>query len=117
MTGWAKGYQQLERRRSRLTMVYGQHGMDRAGLAAAATMLVPGEHLFAEPGEVLPVGPLPVVATLAVATDIDRGRTAAAEKHPLPRTGEPGGPNHFPSLPETVGREVDGMFREDIRTL
>jgi hypothetical protein len=80
-------------------MMDGQHGIDRAGLAAAATMLIPGEHLFAEPGEMLPVGPLPVVATLAEPADICRGRTAAAEEHPLPQTGKPAGTEYFPALP------------------
>jgi hypothetical protein len=37
-------------------MVDGKHGIDRPGLAAAAMMLIPRENLFAEPGEMLPVG-------------------------------------------------------------
>jgi hypothetical protein len=64
-------------------MVNGQHGIDRACLATAATMLVPSQHLFAEFGEVLPVGALPVAAALAESADIDRGRTAAAGKPPF----------------------------------
>ncbi len=60
-------------------------------------MLIPGEDLFPEPGKVLPVGPLPVVAPPAQTAHIYRGRTAAAEKHPLPQAGAPG--SHFPSVP------------------
>ena len=96
-------------------MVNGQHGIDRAGLAAAATMLIPGEHLFAEPGEVLPVGPPPAVATLAETAYIDRGRAAAAEEHSLPQTGEPGGTGHFPSPPGRLGCVVTRVVAKDFR--
>jgi hypothetical protein len=85
-------------------MMDGQHGIDRTGLAAAATMLIPRENLFAEPGEVLPVGPLPVVAPLAQTPDIYRGRAAVTEKHPLPQTGTPSGPLPFPALARRLGR-------------
>jgi hypothetical protein len=70
MTARAKSHEQFERRAAGLAVVDGEHAIDRASLAAAATMLIPFENLFAKPGEVLPIGPLPVVATLAQTTDV-----------------------------------------------
>jgi hypothetical protein len=97
----------------------GQHGIDRGRLAAAATMLIPGEHPFAEPGEMFPVSPFPVVATLAETADIYGCRTAAAEEHPLPHTGKPDGTGHFPSLPwfafPARGGDAGRIFRSLLR--
>lgn len=39
-------------------MVNPKHRIDRRLLAAAAAMLVPGEHLFAEAGKMLSIGPI-----------------------------------------------------------
>ena len=97
VTGRAEGDQQVDGRAAGPAVMDGEHGIDRGGRAAAATMLVPCEDLFPEPGKVFPVGPLPVVAPPAQTAHIYRGRTAAAEKHPLPQAGAPG--SHFPSLP------------------
>jgi hypothetical protein len=60
-------------------------------------MLIPLENLLAQPGKMLPIGPLPVVATLAETPNIDRGGTAAAEKDSLLHSGDPGGTDHSPS--------------------
>jgi hypothetical protein len=97
-------------------MVDGKHGIDRPGLAAAATILISLENLFAEPGEVLPVGPLPVVATLTETPDIDRRRAAAAEEHPLPQAREPGRTDHFPSLPRFAFPAPGGDARRIFRS-
>ena len=78
-------------------------------------MLIPLENPLAQPGELLPVGPLPVVGTLAQTPDVYRGRAAAAEEHSLPQTGEPGGTGHFPSPPGRLGCVVTRVVAKDFR--
>jgi hypothetical protein len=64
---------------------------------------------------VLPVRPLPVVAPPAQTANIYIGRTAAAEKHPLPQAGAPSRTDPFPSLPRFAfpahGGDARRIFR------